>query len=70
MIITCLRNLKSSRNSESGFEFKVFEFLFSVDQLAQSAIFGNLLGSNRTSLPKENLFPLTYSTSVQIYKNY
>jgi hypothetical protein len=33
-------------NSKSGFEFKVFEFLFIVDQLAQLVIFDNLLESN------------------------
>jgi hypothetical protein len=30
----------------------------------------NLLESNYTLLPKENLFPMACCTSVQIYKNY
>jgi hypothetical protein len=42
--------------------------MYSVDPLAQSEIFENLLDSNQTSLPKENLFLMTYSTSMQICK--
>jgi hypothetical protein len=42
--------------------------MYSVDQLAQSEIFENLLDSNQTSLPKENLFLITYSTGMQICK--
>jgi hypothetical protein len=40
-----------------------------VHQLAQSAVFENLLESNQTLLPKENLFLISFSASVQIYKN-
>jgi hypothetical protein len=35
-----------------------------VDRLAQSVIFDNLLGLNKTLLPKENLFLMACSTSV------
>jgi hypothetical protein len=41
-----------------------------VDRLTQSGNFENLLESNQTLLPKENLFLMTFSTSVQIKKNY
>jgi hypothetical protein len=41
-----------------------------VDRLTQSVNFENLLKSNQTLLPKENLYLMTCSTSVQIYKNY
>jgi hypothetical protein len=41
MIIICLSDPKSSMEFKSGFEFEVFKFLYSVDQLAQSAIFEN-----------------------------
>jgi hypothetical protein len=57
-------------------EFKVknqiqsFQVLFSVDRLTQSGNFENLLESNQTTLPKEKLFLITSSASVQIYKNY
>jgi hypothetical protein len=43
--------------------------MFSVDQLTRSENFDNLLASNSTLLPKENLFPMTFYTSLQIYKN-
>jgi hypothetical protein len=36
----------------------------------KSGNFKNLLESNYTFLPKENLFPMTCSTSVKINKNY
>jgi hypothetical protein len=38
--------------------------------LTQSGNFENLLESNQTLLPKENLFLMTCSASVQIYKIY
>jgi hypothetical protein len=41
-----------------------------VDPFAQSTIFGNLLESNYTTLPKHKLFLMKCSTSVQIYKNF
>jgi hypothetical protein len=41
-----------------------------VDWLAQSRNFGNVLESNQTLLPKADLFLMTCSTSVQIYKIY
>jgi hypothetical protein len=44
--------------------------LFSVDQLTQLENFENLLKSNQTLLPKENLFLMTFYTCVQIYKIY
>jgi hypothetical protein len=44
--------------------------MFSVDQLAQLAIFENLFELNQTLLPKVNLFLKTCSTSVQILKIY
>jgi hypothetical protein len=47
-----------------------FPVLFSVDRFTQSVNFKNLLESNQTLLLKENLFQMTCSTSVQIYKNY
>jgi secreted Zn-dependent insulinase-like peptidase len=47
---------------------EVFKFLYSVDQLAQSTIFENLLDSNYTLLPKGNFFLMACFTSVQIYK--
>jgi hypothetical protein len=43
-------------------------FLYSVDRLTQSANFENLFKSNQTLLPKDNLFPIDYSTAVQIYR--
>jgi hypothetical protein len=46
------------------------QILFSVDRYTQSTNFQNLLESNKTLLPKENLFPMTCSTSVPNYKNY
>jgi hypothetical protein len=48
----------------------MFQVLFSMDRLAQSTVFKKLFESNQTLLPKENLFLMTCSTSVQIYKNY
>jgi hypothetical protein len=66
MLITRLRGLSVQWNSKSEFEFKVFKFLHSVDKLAQSSNFDNLLELNQTTLPKEKLFLMTYSTSVQI----
>jgi hypothetical protein len=47
-----------------------FQVLFSMDRSAQSVVFKKLFESNHTLLPKENLFLMTCSTSVQIYKNY
>jgi hypothetical protein len=41
-----------------------------MDPLTQSGNFENLLESNQTLLPKENLFLMTCYTSVQLYKNY
>jgi hypothetical protein len=40
------QNLRVQWEIKSGFEFKVFKFLYSVDQLTQSAIFENLLEFN------------------------
>jgi hypothetical protein len=48
----------------------MFQVLFSVDRLSQSAVFKKLFESNQTLLPKANLFLMACSTSVQIYKNY
>jgi hypothetical protein len=48
---------------------KNFKFLYSVDRMTQLANFENLFKSNQTLLPKDNLFPMDYSTSVKIYKN-
>jgi hypothetical protein len=59
----------------SSFEFKIkvqipiFQILYSVDRLAQSTNFRNLLELNQTTLSKEKLFLLTWCTSVQICKN-
>jgi hypothetical protein len=39
-----------------------------MDQLAQSVNFENLLESNKTLLPKEDLFLMTCSTSVKSTK--
>jgi hypothetical protein len=44
--------------------------MFNMDRLPQSANFENLLESNQTLLPKENVFLMTCSASVQLYKNY
>jgi hypothetical protein len=46
------------------------QVLFSVDQYTQSANFQKLSESNYTLLRRENLLPMTCSTSVQNYKNY
>jgi hypothetical protein len=46
------------------------KILYSVDRLTQSVIFEDLLESNQILLPKDNLFLMTCSPSVQIYKNY
>jgi hypothetical protein len=46
------------------------QVMFSVDQLAQLAIFENLFELNQTLLSKVNLFLKTCSTSVQILKIY
>jgi hypothetical protein len=46
-------NLKKSKT-----KIEDFEFLYSVDRLAQSAIFENLFESNQTVLPKYDLFPM------------
>jgi hypothetical protein len=35
------------------------EILFSVDRLTRSGNFENLLKSNQTLLPRQNLFPMT-----------
>jgi hypothetical protein len=50
---------------KSKFKGKI-QVLFSVDRLTQSKFFENLLESNQTLLPKENLLPMTCSTCVQI----
>jgi hypothetical protein len=55
--------------SRISFKFEVKSSV-SVDRLTPSVIYLNLLESNYTLLPKENLFPMTYSTSLQINKNY
>jgi hypothetical protein len=47
-----------------------FQVLFSVDRFTQSKKFENLSELNHTLLLKENLFLMTCSTSLQIYKNY
>jgi hypothetical protein len=39
IIISCLRDPKSSMELKSGFEIEVFKFLYSVDSLAQLGIF-------------------------------
>jgi hypothetical protein len=70
MLITCLRDPKISMDFKIGFEFEVYNLLYSVDELAQSAIFENLLESNWTTLPKNKLFMMTCYTSVQIYKKF
>jgi hypothetical protein len=70
MLITCLRGLRVQWNSKSEFEFKVYKFLHSVDKLAESANFDNLLKLNQTTLPKEKLLLKTSSTSVKIYKKF
>jgi hypothetical protein len=44
--------------------------VFIVDRYTQSTNFQNLSKSNWTLFPKENLFPITCSTSVQICKNF
>jgi type IV secretory pathway VirB6-like protein len=55
---------------------KIKEFKFevkssvSVDRLTLSVNFQNLLELNQTLHPKVNLFLMTCSTSLQIYKNY
>jgi hypothetical protein len=64
MLITCLRGLRVQWNS------KVYKLLLSVDKLAHSTIFENLLESNSTIPPKEKLFLITCSTSVQVYKKF
>jgi glutamate synthase domain-containing protein 1 len=46
------------------------EVLFSVDRLTQLENFENLLESNQTLHSQENMFLVTCSTSVQIYKIY
>jgi hypothetical protein len=46
ILITCLKTLRVQGILKSGFKFKVCKFLYSVDRLAQSAIFENLLESN------------------------
>jgi hypothetical protein len=68
MVITCLRELTSSFEFKIKVQISSFQVLYSVDQLAQLANFGNLLDSNQTTLPKEKLFLITSSTSVQICK--
>jgi hypothetical protein len=45
-------------------KLKISKFLYSVDRWTQSANFENLCKSNQTLLPKDNLFPIDYSTSV------
>jgi hypothetical protein len=51
------------------FKFEV-KSCFSVDRLAPSAIFQNLLELKQTLHAKENLFLMTCSKSVKIYKYY
>jgi hypothetical protein len=46
-------NLKKSKT-----KIEDFEFLYSVDRLAQLVIFENLFESNQTVLPKYDLFPM------------
>jgi hypothetical protein len=48
----------------------MLQVLFSVNRLAQSIVFKKLFESNRTLFPKENLFLMTWFTSVKIYKKY
>jgi hypothetical protein len=69
ILITCLRGLRVQWNSKSEFEFNVYKFLCSVDKLAQSTNFENVLESNWTKLPKEKLILMTCYTGVQIYMN-
>jgi hypothetical protein len=52
MLITCLKGLRVQWNSKLEFEFKVFKFLRTVDKLAQSVNFENLLEPNQTTLQK------------------
>jgi hypothetical protein len=54
---------------EVNWKVRFFKLLCIVDQLAQLAIFENLLESNYTTLPKDNVFLITFCTRVQIYKN-
>jgi hypothetical protein len=68
ILITHLRWLRVQWNLKLEFEFKVSKFLHSVDKLAQSTNFDNLLELNQTTLSKDKLFLMTYSTRVQIYK--
>jgi hypothetical protein len=70
MIIIYLRDPKSSIEFKIRIQIRSFYVLYNVDLLVQSAFFEKLLESNQTLLPKYNLFLLTCSTSVQIYKNY
>jgi hypothetical protein len=68
-----LLSLKARANQVIGVEIIIqgqdsnskIQVLFSVDRLTQSGNFENLLESNHTLLPKENLFLMTCSTSVQ-----
>jgi hypothetical protein len=70
MLFTCLRGLRVQWNSKSEFEFNVHKFLHSVEKLAQSTNFENLLELNQTTLLKQKLFLMTSSNSEQIYKNF
>jgi hypothetical protein len=70
MVIICLRDPKSLLEFKIRIQIRSFQVLYSVDRLAQSKIFKNLLESNYTTLPKEKLFLMSCSTSAQMYKNY
>jgi hypothetical protein len=66
--VTCLRDPTSSFEFKIKVQISIFQILYSVDRLAESTNFKNLLESNQTTLLKEKLFLLNWSTSVQICK--
>jgi hypothetical protein len=70
MLIICLKDPKSLLQFKIRIQIRSFHVLYSVDRLALSVIFENLLESNSTTLPNEKLFLITCSARVQIYKNY
>ncbi len=47
----------------------IFELLRSVDHWAQSNFFCNLMEWNWVTLPKERVFSISWSTSMQIFNN-
>jgi hypothetical protein len=57
MLITCLRGLRVQWNSKLDFEFNVYKFLYSVEQLDQSEVFVSRVQTEQNnSVSRQEIF--------------